>query len=55
MDDLRYNAERYSDPTVYQALRNIGREERKMEKIRKKRKKKKVFPYRNSRRNKEKN
>ena len=55
MDDLRFNGERYSDPTVYRALRSIEREERKTEKARKKRRKKKVYPYKNNCRNKEKN
>ena len=55
MDELRYNSEKYSDPTVYLALRNIEREERKIEKARKKRRKKKVYPYKNNCRNKEKN
>ena len=54
MDELRFNGERYSDPTVYLALRSIEREERKSEKARKKRRKKKIYPYRNHCRNKEK-
>ena len=28
MEDMRFNAERYSDPTVYRALKNIEREDR---------------------------
>ena len=29
MDKLSFNAEHYSDPTVYMALKNIEREERR--------------------------
>ena len=29
MDKLSFNAEHYSDPTVYLALKNIGREEKR--------------------------
>ena len=29
MDKLSFNTEHYSDPTVYQALKNIEREERR--------------------------
>lgn len=32
-DDIRRNAERYSDPTAYEAMRNIERDEERFRKL----------------------